>query len=212
MNVLVVAPHPDDEAIGCGGAICLHVARGDRVTAVFLTSGELGLKHLPRDEAWHVRESEARSAADVLGLANLTYLRSPDWTLGEHVEETATHLQPLLSAENPDVIYLPHPGDAHPDHHAALPIVRHALRAHGRLPRLLGYEVWTPLAEYNEVMDISGVMERKLEAIKRYRSQLGHFQYERAVRGLNEYRGALAGRCPFAEVFRLLTEVGEEAR
>lgn len=210
MNVLVVAPHPDDEAIGCGGAICLHVARGDRVTAVFLTSGELGLKHLPSEEAWQVRESEARAAGDVLGLAGLTFLRSPDWTLGEHIAETAEKLQTVWRDETPDVFYVPHPDDAHPDHHAALPIVRGALCGHST--RLLGYEVWTPLAEYEEVKDISGVMERKLEAIRCYRSQLGYYQYERAVRGLNEFRGAMAGRCDFAEVFRLLTDFGEEAQ
>ncbi len=210
MKVLVVAPHPDDEAIGCGGAICLHVARGDRVTAVFLTSGELGLKHLPRDEAWRVRESEARGAAEVLGLSSLTFLRSPDWTLGDHIGETAEKLQTVLRDENPELLYLPHAGDAHPDHQATLPIVRRALRGNSR--RLLGYEVWTPLAEYDEVKDISGAMERKLEAVKLYRSQLGYYQYERAVRGLNEYRGAMAGRCQFAEVFRLLTDVVEEAR
>jgi hypothetical protein len=70
----------------------------------------------------------------------------------------------------------------------------------------LAYEVWTPLSEYDEVKDISAVMDRKLEAIRCYCSQLGQFQYERAVRGLNEYRGALAGRCQYAEVFRLMTE------
>jgi LmbE family N-acetylglucosaminyl deacetylase len=210
MNVLVVAPHPDDEAIGCGGAICLHVARGDRVTAVFLTSGELGLKHLPREEAWHAREAEARAAGDVLGFSGLTFLRSPDWTLGEHIAETAEKLQTAMGEEKPDVLYVPHPADAHPDHRAALPIVRRALR--GYSTRVFGYEVWTPLAEFDEVKDISAVMERKLDAVRRYQSQLGYFQYERGVRGLNEYRGAMAGHCQYAEVFRQLTVDGEEAR
>jgi LmbE family N-acetylglucosaminyl deacetylase len=69
---------------------------------------------------------------------------------------------------------------------------------------LLGYEVWTPLSEYNEVQDISAVMERKLEAVRCHRSQMGEYHYERAVRGLNEYRGVMAGRCRYAEVFRRL--------
>jgi N-acetylglucosamine malate deacetylase 1 len=202
MNVLVVAPHPDDEAIGCGGAVCVHAARGDRVTAVFLTSGELGLKHLAAEEAWRVRESEAEQAAAVLGLSGLTFLRCPDWVLGDHVEEAAARLRKVLDAEKPHLLYLPHPGEGHPDHQATLPVVRAALRGRPSPPALLAYEVWTPLAEYDKVTDISAVMERKLEAIRRYRSQLGGFPYDRAARGLNEFRGALAGRCRYAEVFR----------
>jgi LmbE family N-acetylglucosaminyl deacetylase len=202
MNVLVVAPHPDDEAIGCGGTICLHVARGDRVSAVFLTSGELGLKHLVREEAWRVREAEAAAAAEVLGLSRLSFLRCPDWFVGDHVDEAAAGLREFLGPDLPQLLYLPHPHEGHPDHQAALPVVRAALGASYPLPDLLAYEVWTPLAEYDHVEDISSVMARKLKAVRCHRSQIGHFRYDAAVCGLNRFRGALAARCRYAEVFR----------
>ena len=78
MNVLVIAPHPDDESIGCGGALCLHSRRGDRSSVVYLTSGELGLKHLPRHDAWLTREREAAQAAKILGIARMFFLRLAD--------------------------------------------------------------------------------------------------------------------------------------
>ncbi len=74
-----------------------------------------------------------------------------------------------------------------------------------RRPILRGYEVWTPLAAYDHVEDISPVMRRKLLAIRAHKSQLdGDFDYKRAVTGLNQYRGALAGKCAYAEVFQIL--------
>ena len=82
MNIMVIAPHPDDEAVGCGGTIRLHAERGDRVTAVFLTSGELGLPHLPPETACRIREDEAAVAAEVLGIAALSFLRWPDSHVG----------------------------------------------------------------------------------------------------------------------------------
>lgn len=203
MNVLVIAPHPDDESIGCGGVICLHAARGDRVEIIFLTSGELGLKHLPRKQAWEVREYEAKSAAKILGVGALTFWRLPDWFISEEVEVAAAKLRALLRRNMPQIIYLPHAGEWHPDHRAALPVVRTALRASaGPAPTLLTYEVWTPLSEYDHVEDITSTMRSKVRAVRCYRSQLQDFHYDRAVHGLNQYRGALAASSRYAEVFQ----------
>lgn len=205
MNLLVLAPHPDDESIGGGGTLLRHAAIGDRVVAVFLTSGELGLKHLPRERAWAIREREAQAAAKVLGIAAVHFLRQPDWGLADHVRQAAHALRSILKKEAPELIYLPHPQDWHPDHRAALAVLRAALRsARMATPELRGYEVWTPLPEYDHVEDISAVMPRKLRALRAHRSQLKEFNYERAVRGLNQFRGELAAKVRYAEVFQTL--------
>src|SRR5437763_2016550 len=120
MNIVVIAPHPDDESIGCGGTICLHTDRGDRVTTVFLTSGELALRHLPPEEAWQIREAEAEAAAEVLGVSTLKFLRRPDWFMNEAIAETGGMLQPLLEAADPELIYLPNDRESIPDHEASL--------------------------------------------------------------------------------------------
>ena len=205
MNILVIAPHPDDETIGCGGALCRHADQGDRIAVVFLTSGELGLEDLTPEKAWKVREAEAKAAGRLLGVARLEFFRLPDWTVADHLKKGARLLLPILKAEAPEMIYLPHPRDWHPDHQAALPLLRAALQGLGR-PKvaLRTYEVWTPLGEFDHVEDISKVMSRKLRALRAHRSQLGEFDYERAVRGLNQFRGALAAKCPYAEVFQTL--------
>ncbi len=172
---------------------------------VFLTSGELGLKDRPPKQAWKVRESEARAAGRILGVARLEFLRLPDWTAGEHIKRGARLLSPILKAERPEIIYLPHPRDWHPDHQAVLPLLRTAwLGIRRPAVELRAYEVWTPLSEFDHVEDISRVMPRKLRALRAHRSQLGEFDYERAVRGLNQFRGALAAQCPYAEVFQTI--------
>jgi LmbE family N-acetylglucosaminyl deacetylase len=205
MNVLVIAPHPDDETIGCGGALYLHACRGDRVSAAFLTSGEVGLKKLPVQRVWTIREQEARRAGKILGLAELFFLRQPDWKLCDHVTTAATVLRTILKREMPTLIYIPHPSDSHPDHQATWPIVRTALKRSGlRAPTIRAYEIWTQFKQFDVVEDISAVMPRKLRALQAYRSQLGVFDYERAILGLNQYRGALAAKSRYAEVFQTL--------
>ncbi len=203
VNVLVIAPHPDDESIGVGGTIRLHVDRGDHVCVVFLTSGEAGLKHLTRSEAWQVREGEAQTAAIVLGITTTIFLRQPDWYLGDVIAQAAAALRPVLEREAPGVIYVPHPREWHPDHQAAVPILRSALAPVDALsPALLAYEVWTPMENHDVVENVTPKMKQKLRAVRCYRSQLEGFRYDRSVLGLGIFRGALTLGCPFAEVFQ----------
>ena len=203
MNVLVIAPHPDDESIGCGGTICLHTDGGDRVAAVFLTSGEFALSDLPKEKAWAIREGEAEEAARILGIADMTFLRRPDHYLGDAIEATAAELRSLLEQQPPQLIYLPHACDGHPDHRACQQIVQAALSTSPiPPPALLGYEVWTPLSEYDHAENISRVIERKLQAVRAHRSQIKQIRYDRAVRALNRYRGTMAQVGSYAEVFQ----------
>jgi LmbE family N-acetylglucosaminyl deacetylase len=202
VNILVIAPHPDDESIGCGGTLCLHADKGDRVSAVFLTSGECGLKELPREQAWAIREKEARKAGEILRIVEFFFLRCSDWMLNQEIEKGGELLRPILQRTRPELIYLPHPQDGHPDHQATLPILRFALQRSGAKPAALrSYEVWTPLAQYDHVQDISSVLDRKLKAVRAHKSQSRDLDYARAIAGLNQYRGELAARARYAEVF-----------
>jgi LmbE family N-acetylglucosaminyl deacetylase len=203
-RVLVIAPHPDDEAIGCGGAVCLHRRRGDPVHVVFLTSGERYTKDVPAETNRCLREAEAEQAGRVLDVQGLEFLRLPDLGLSESIDGTADRLRAVLDTRAPDVLYLPHPGESHPDHAAVLPIVCAALAGLStldRLPELRGYEVWSPLTRYHWVEDVSAVMAQKLRAVRCYRSQLRFFRYDAAVRGLNRYRGILGAGSRYAEAF-----------
>jgi len=205
MKVLVIAPHPDDESIGCGGTLLKHAKAGDRVTAVYLTSGELGLKKLPQEKAWSIREKEARAAAKILRLADLLFLRGPDWYVADTIERLTSDLRTIFKRQKPQMIYLPHLGEWHPDHKAALPLVRAALNgAVIAPPALRAYEIWTPLSEFDHVEDISAVMPLKLKAVRAHRSQCKDLRYDRAVRGLNEYRGAMTTKFRYAEVFQVI--------
>jgi LmbE family N-acetylglucosaminyl deacetylase len=201
-RVLVIAPHPDDESIGCGGTICLHRKRGDSVQAVFLTSGECGVAGVSLETARVIRESEAKAAGEVLSLNRLDFLRLPDLSVADQLDSGAFRLHEILAAHSPSVIYLPHPAEAHPDHQATLPLVRRALADASMICELRLYEVWSPMTAHGWAEDISPFMGLKLRAVRCYQSQLKTFHYDRAVRGLNQYRGCLAARCRYAEVFQ----------
>lgn len=162
-QVLVVAPHPDDEILGCGGAIASHVARGDAVHVALVTGGEAG-----GDSS--ERLAESRSAASCLGHTELTCFSVADG----HVADDgawAQQLSSLVDSLKPRVVYAPSLFEMHPDHVATLDVVAAVLAGRADLTLLL-YEVNAEqMASF--LLDITPVAELKRQALSAFASQLG---------------------------------------
>ncbi len=202
-RVLVLSPHPDDESIGCGGTICKHVAAGDEVRIVFLTSGEKGGHGTSAVETRRIRESEAASAARVLGVPRIEFWRAPDGRLRAS-QPLLQRLIEFLQNWRPDVVYTSHEGESHPDHRAAPRILRRAVSAAGiEAPVVCLFEIWTPISRMDHIVDVTPWMRTKLRAVRKYESQCSVLRFDAAVAGLNRYRGEM--HCwpegDYAEVF-----------
>ena len=205
-RVLVISPHPDDESIGCGGTLRKHAAQGDRVEVVFLTSGENGGHGRAPEETIRLREGEARRAARILGLSAVEFWREPDGAI-RVTPPLVQRVRAKLKQARPDVIYVTHDLEMHPDHRAAVRLVQRALHGlTGRKPDVLMYEVWTPMPAMDHIEDISKFMAKKLQAVRAYRTQCAVVDFVEAVRGLNRYRGEMHSwpGGDYAEVFTRL--------
>ena len=222
MNILVIATHPDDEVLGCGGTIARHAARGDRVEVLVVTRGAPDL--YSDDQVKQLRK-ELESAHAILGVSAAHFLDFPAPKLDVvPSHELADGIGAQLAAIRPSVVYIPHRGDLHSDHrcvfHAALvaarPIDTRIVR------RLLSYETlseteWAaPVAEDaflpSVFVDIGPQLERKQKALAAYRSQLKEFPHPRslqAVECLARVRGSTVGVAA-AEAFQLIREIEAE--
>lgn len=217
-KMLVFAPHPDDDIIGCGGTIARFVAQGSQAAIVYLTSGESGsLAHHPLDLARR-REEEARAAAALLGVNDCLFLRQPDGYIGWS-QELADSLVSIIRSRQPSMVFLPHAGEGVRDHRQCSRLVQEACQraagpwfpACGQQPwsvnKLCAYEVWTPLNPYNIAVDISDFIQLKLHALRAHKSQLADIAYDEAVQGLNRYRGITSAVGHYAECFQLLKTI-----
>ncbi len=219
MVVLVVATHPDDEVLGCGGVMARHAAHGDEVHVLIVTRGIPEI--FPPVEIETTRD-ELIAAHRVLGVTGVTFLDYPapklDVVPGH---ELADAVDKVITLQQPSVVYLPHRGDIHADHRAVYQAVLVAARPVNSCPvkRLLCYETlseteWAPPVA-NEAfvpsvfVDISGYLEPKLQAMACYQSQLKEFPHPRslqAIRALAQLRGSTVS-LQAAEAFMLVREI-----
>jgi LmbE family N-acetylglucosaminyl deacetylase len=201
-RVLVIAPHMDDEVIGCGGTLARHRAAGGEVTALFLTDGRRGAAQIG-DPAGLVatRKAEATRALGELGIASPRFLDGPDGALADSASLAAA-LRTVLEATRPEIVYLPFFLEEHPDHRAASALLAAAVRGTSLDFRCFGYEVWTPLFP-NCLVRIDASVEAKRRALLHYQSQLAEADYLHTALGLNAYRSSalLDPACRFVEAF-----------
>jgi N-acetylglucosamine malate deacetylase 1 len=196
--VVVLAPHMDDETIGCGGTIRRHVLAGAKVAVVFMTDGRRGdpslyNRGLSREQIEEgesrlieLRKKEAKAACDLLGVTETIYLDGPDGNLHE-TDELIEALYKVLSTHGTKYVYLPAMTDLHRDHWATNRIFNRAAAKLAKPPVVRGYEVWTPLLA-NAMVDITPFIEDKRRAIDAYVSQTQFVDYTRVTLALNCYR------------------------
>ncbi len=184
-NIVVFAPHCDDEALGCGGILYKHAQKGCQITAVFMTDGSQCETKLSKEEIIQLRKEEAHKAAKVLGISRCIFMGFPDREL-QHNEESVEKVVSLLKEFKPETVYIPFYLDNHPDHKATASICVESLRRQP-VKNSFFYEVWTSMIP-NRIVHIDDCIDKKMEAISIYQSQKEIDRFGDQIKALNKFR------------------------
>lgn len=227
-SILVVAAHPDDEVLGCGGTIAKYAASGTQVHLAFLADGigarsATGAHSSPAEQqTLERRRAAARSAADILGTTSISFDDLPDNRLDSiPLLEITQRIEALIAQHHPTKVLTHHAGDLNIDHRHVQQAVITACRPQRGHPvrTLLTFEVpssteWQPpgsgaVFAPNWFVDISATLEQKLVALDAYAEELRDWPHPRSRQGvehLARWRGATVG-CEAAEAFVLARQL-----
>lgn len=216
-RIMVVAAHPDDEVLGCGGTIARHVDKGDQVHIVFMADGVTSRQALTEHDL-SKRNKAAHESCKILGTHSPKFLGFPDNKMDTvALLDVVQALEKEIDKIQPSVIYTHHAEDLNVDHR----ITHQAVLTAGRpqpesyINEIYSFEVlssteWvSPSAKNifipNCFVDISKVIERKIKALNAYVDEMRDFPHTRSVdtvQLLAKYRGSTVGiRC--AESFKI---------
>lgn len=216
MNVLVIAPHADDEVLGVGATIVKHIKMNNNVTVCIATRG---VQPLFDDELMEKLRNETIAAHKLLGIKKTIFLEFPSVILAQIPQyEINEKISNVIQEVKPDVVYIPHFGDMQKDHkiiaEAAMVAVRPKYKH--RIKEVYAYETlseteWNNPHSSNVFMpnvynDISECLYEKLGAMKCYQTQISDFPNPRslkAIEALAKYRGSTVN-VKAAEAFMLI--------
>lgn len=224
-SVLVVAAHPDDEILGCGGTMTRLVREGHEVRIAILAEG-MSSRYAHREDAepQHLQHLHARAqqAADTVGAKELVLCKLPDNRLDTvPLLDVVKTVEDLIARFRPGTIYTHHPGDLNVDHGVVHRAVLTATRpVSGQCVRqIYAFEVpssteWAfqriePLFRPNVFVDIADTLETKIAAMDCYDTETRNFPHPRsaeALRAIATRWGSVAG-LRAAEAFELIRSV-----
>lgn len=190
-NVLVVAAHADDEALGCGGTIVKHVEQGDKVSVVFLTDG-VGARG--NDDSASERGYSAEKALKILGVSKTMCFDLPDNEMDSvSLLTIAKKIEGVISIEQPNIIYTHFFGDLNIDHQITNRAVLTACRPQKTcsVKEIYCFEVlssteWGTKAVNqfvpHKIVDITNVWDKKISALKCYEQEMRSSPHSRSYR------------------------------
>lgn len=198
-KALVLAPHSDDETIGCAGTILQLQNLGYEVVILLFT---LPGEELADRNCCVGRLQEFFSCMSYYGNCKGIALKFPDGDLMGHFEQAEKELRQVVEAEKPGIIFVPYIMDSHPDHRCVGLLLASVLSDEDILVAM--YEVWVPILYPNYYIDISQFWEQKRAALICYPSQLEQYAILEKVKKLNSLRAALSMRrkVKYVETFK----------
>lgn len=219
-NVLVIAPHPDDEILGCGGSLLRWVQEGARTHWAIVTAQHTAAGFA--QSRIDARAAEIEQVKARMGFASVHALDLPTTQLDTIPRaEIVQKLSNVVQGVQPDTVLVPFPGDIHSDHGVVFEAAAACTKwfRYPFLRRVMAYETLSEtevgidptLAAFrpNVFVEITATLEAKIEIMKIYESEGGAFPFPRsedAIRALAAVRGVASG-CRAAEAYVLLKEV-----
>lgn len=222
-NILIIAPHPDDEILGCGATMAKLAKQGHNVYVLIATNASVGAPELFGAEIVRQARSEALEAHKILGVKETTFLEFPAPVLDQYARyKMSNEISAVIKKYGINIVYLPHRGDCHIDHKIIHECAMVACRplANSTVEAVYAYETLSE-TEWGEsvasevfvptrfVTFSETEFEIKLKAMACFKSQLYQFPASRsleAIEALAKYRGATVSRMR-AECFEVLREI-----
>ncbi len=213
-DVLAIVAHPDDEVLGCGGTLALHAQNGDAVTVVIACEGE----SLRYGEKGVGQEGHIRAAATELGISDVRLLGFRDQRLDTMtLTDIIGPLEKIVAEVQPRTVYCQYGGDVNRDHEILFKAAMVATRptevficavyafdtsssTEWAYPRSFVPDTW---------VDISSTLERKLQAMACYESEVRAFPHPRSIDALRHKAASFGSQCclPAAEVFMTVRKI-----